>query len=227
MKNRDKTIHKKVLQCITKKVQYQKSKIRKKSNMKRIQHENCNSKEVHLEKWRNIKRQQLVKRANTERIQQKMSGTWRKSIEKNIVKNIEKVRQEKCTTREKCNLKRVQNERVQHEKIGTRNGCKTKKCTLKWVEHKSKRNKVQHEKVQDENSATRRKVKHERSIRWKKCNTEKLQPQKCATRKRYNMKRVQYVKNATRKVTTLEKVQHEKKNTRWKKCNMEKVTRAK
>ena len=60
---------------MTKKVQYQKSKIRKKSNMKRIQHENSNSKEVHLEKWRNMKREQLVKRANTEKMQQEMSGT--------------------------------------------------------------------------------------------------------------------------------------------------------
>ena len=48
------------------------------------------------------------------------------NMNQNHGKKIEKMLQKKCTTRGKCNLKRVQNERVQRGKIATRNEYNTK-----------------------------------------------------------------------------------------------------
>ena len=47
-------------------------------------------------------------------------------MNQNHGKKIEKMLQKKCTTRGKCNLKRVQNERVQRGKIATLNEYNTK-----------------------------------------------------------------------------------------------------
>ena len=194
--NTNKIIHQKSVtvhheKCpISKDWNTKKSAIRKESNAKKVQ----------LEKSPNMKREQLLKRANTEKMKQEMSKTrkkynrkWVQHESKSWKKHRKNAAKKKCTTRGKCNLKRVQNERVQRGKIATRNEYNTKKRIMKWVQHKSKRNKVQHEK----------------STRRKKRNTQKGE-----TWKKYKMKKVQRGKIATPKVcnTTNGKT--------WKECNM-------